>query len=145
MIQCRRRKIINTENVQNETFSNEKNKNRLNYFENISSNKMTESTTTTTDRSLFAFWSHLESILRPPVRPPTSQPIANVPTTPLGSNSSSSNQNGHITTSDTSVDQVLPNTNISEKPVQIEVSLTNLNLNSSDEIFKCLNVCINIY
>ncbi len=107
---------------------------------------MTESsTTTTTDRSLFAFWSHLESILRPPVRPPTSQQIANVPTTPLGSNNSSSNQNGHSSTSDTSVDQVLPNTNIIEKPVQIEASLTNLNLNSSDEIFKCLNVCINIY
>ena len=105
---------------------------------------MTESTTTT-DRSLFAFWSHLESILRPPVRPPTSQQIANVPTTPLGSNGSSGNQNGHSTTSDTSVDQVLPNTNIVEKPVQIEVSLTNLNLNSPDEIFKCLNVCTNIF
>jgi hypothetical protein len=101
---------------------------------------MTESTTT--DRSLFAFWSHLESILRPPVRPtptPSSLQITST-TTPTSTALSSANQNRHSTTTETSVEQVLPS--IAEKSMQIDaLSTNNISLNSSDEIFKCLNVC----
>ena len=103
---------------------------------------MTESTTT--DRSLFAFWSHLESILRPPVRPTPTPPSSSLQiastttTTPTPLNGAS--QLRHGTTTDTSVEQVLPS--IVEKSMPLDALSTNTSsLNSSDEIFKCLNVC----